>query len=278
MNTHLVTLGTGTPIPEPDRSGPAFAVVVEDTSYLVDAGPGVVRRAVAAAERTGIAALMPPRLDRLFLTHLHSDHTAGLPDLLLMPWVVGRRGPLRVHGPKGTKMMLEKLSEAYAEDIAVRTGGLEGNAIEGVGWQCREIRAGPVYSDERVKVSAFRVRHGSWKHCFGFRFESESRTIVFSGDTAPFPGLAERIGPCDVLVHEVYASSGLAMRPEDRCGYHRAFHTATSELAEIATSVRPKLLVLTHQLRFGASEAMLLGEIQRLYSGAVVSARDLDLY
>src|SRR5439155_27301645 len=85
----VVLLGTGTPRPFPDRSGPATAIVVGDRAYLVDFGPGVVRRAAAAAERS-TSALDPARITVAFATHLHSDHTAGLPDLILTPWVMGR--------------------------------------------------------------------------------------------------------------------------------------------------------------------------------------------
>lgn len=277
MRTHLVLLGTGTPIPDPGRSGPAVAVVRGDRSYLVDAGPGIVRRAVEAAERTGLRALAPPALDRVFLTHLHSDHTAGLPDLLLTPWVVGRRAPLKVHGPPGTRRMMDCLAEAYAEDIALRVEGLEANDPGGVGWECREMRAGRVFSDDRIKVSAFRVRHGSWKHCFGLRFEAPDRTIVLSSDTSAFRGLAGRIGRCDVLVHEVCSEAGLSGRPRGRQTYHRAFHTSGVELAAIANEVRPGLLVLIHQLFFGRGEAELVDEVRSLYDGPVISGQDLML-
>ncbi len=277
MSMHLVLLGTGTPIPEPARSGPAFAVVCDDRSYLIDAGPGIVRRAVEAAESTGLRALLPPLLERVFITHLHSDHTAGLPDLLLTPWVVGRRKPLKVHGPPGTRRMLKCLSEAYAEDIAVRVDGLESNEPTGSGWECREMRAGRVFSDDCVKVSSFRVHHGSWKYCYGLRFKSADRTIVFSADTAPFKGLAKKIGPCDVLVHEVCSEAGLARRPPERQGYHRSFHTSTSELAAIANEVKPGLLVLVHQLFFGQTEAELVEEVSALYDGPLISGHDLML-
>ena len=96
--TQVVLLGTGTPRPEPDRSGPATAIVVNSTAYLVDVGPGIVRRAAAAFEK-GIPALAPDKLQTAFITHLHSDHTVGYPDLIFTTWVQGRRGPLKVYGP-----------------------------------------------------------------------------------------------------------------------------------------------------------------------------------
>jgi ribonuclease BN (tRNA processing enzyme) len=114
--TQVVMLGTGTPGPDPDRSGPATAVVVNGMSYLVDFGPGVVRRAKAAALDKGIRALEPTNLRVVFVTHLHSDHTAGYPDLILTPWVIGRKIPLEVYGPKGMKAMTEHILLAYEQD------------------------------------------------------------------------------------------------------------------------------------------------------------------
>ena len=99
--THVVLLGTGNPAPDPDRSGPATAIVVNGTAYLIDLGPGVVRRASAAFLEEGIQALEPTKLRVVFITHLHSDHTVGYPDLIFTPWTIGRRVPLEVYGPKG---------------------------------------------------------------------------------------------------------------------------------------------------------------------------------
>jgi ribonuclease BN (tRNA processing enzyme) len=119
--TQVVLLGTGTPPADPDRSGPATAVVVNGTPYLVDFGAGVVRRAKSAAVDRGIAALDPVNLRVVFLTHLHSDHTVGYPDLILTPWVLGRRVPLEVYGPAGIKAMTEHVLEAYRADFETRT-------------------------------------------------------------------------------------------------------------------------------------------------------------
>ena len=99
--TKVVMLGTATPLPDPDRQGPATAVVVNGTAYIVDAGTGIVRRAAAARAR-GIDALQPVKLRVAFLTHLHSDHTLGLADLILTPWTMGRTEPLELYGPAGT--------------------------------------------------------------------------------------------------------------------------------------------------------------------------------
>src|SRR5258708_2371258 len=103
--TQIVMLGTGTPIPDPDRMGPSLAIIVDSVPYFFDAGTGVVRRA-AAAQRAGVGGLTMPALQRVFLTHLHSDHTLGLADLIFTPWVQGRKVPLEVYGPPGTQRLV----------------------------------------------------------------------------------------------------------------------------------------------------------------------------
>lgn len=281
LRTRLVLLGVGTPNADPERSGPATAVVVDDRAYIVDAGAGVVRRAARAARDLGIGALAPDRLDRLFLTHLHSDHTVGLPDILLMPWVLDRPDPLQVWGPPGTAAMLEHIGEAWAEDIAIRSDGLEPHEHNRDAYRSvvHEVEPGLVYQDDLVRVFAFQVAHGSWAHAYAYRFEGPDRTIVISGDTAPTDAIVEACDGCDVLLHEVYSAERFRTRPAEWQRYHAAFHTSTTELADIATRARPGLLVLYHQLFWGTDDAGLVREIRAAgYTGEARSGRDLDVY
>ncbi|RMG55172.1 MAG: MBL fold metallo-hydrolase [Acidobacteria bacterium] len=275
--TRIVLLGTGTPNADPDRSGPAVAIVVDGTPYLIDFGPGVVRRA-AAAYRRGIEALKVTNLRIAFLTHLHSDHTAGYPDLIFTPWVLGRNTPLDVYGPPGIKAMTEHILKAYREDIDVRLHGLEPANTAGYKVNVHEVRPGIVYRDRHVTVRAFAVHHGSWKYAYGYRFETPDRTIVISGDCAPSRSIIENCRGCDVLIHEVYSYAKFQTRPPEWQRYHAHFHTSTRELADIATKAQPKLLILYHQLFWGATEEELLREIKEIYKGRVVSGHDLDVY
>ncbi len=269
-------LGTGTPIADPERSGPAVAILVDDVPYLVDCGPGIVRRAVAAYYK-GVPGLAPKKLRTLFLTHLHSDHTVGLPDLIFTPWVMGRDQPLNVFGPRGSRAMAKNILRAYDEDIQMRLHGLEHGHSDGWKVNVREFNAGIIYRDERVKVRAFRVKHGTWRHAFGLRFETPDRVIVLSGDTVPHPNILKFAKGCDVLIHEVYSHEGLMRRPPKWRQYHKHFHTSTNELAKIARKTKPKLVVLYHHLFFGATEAEMLAEIRARYNGTVVSGNDLDI-
>jgi len=276
-DTRIVMLGTGTPIPDPQRSGPAVAIVASDTAYLVDCGPGIVRRAAAAAQN-GVEALDPPKLGMVFVTHLHSDHTLGLPDLIFTPWIEGREKPLEAYGPEGLKAMTRNILEAWKEDIAIRTEGLEHGNRTGYQVNVHEIQPGVVYQDENVKVTAFPVAHGSWKQAFGYRFDTHDRSIVLSGDTAPTQAVVKACNRCDVLIHEVYSQAGFDRLPPGRQQYHSHFHTSTRELGRIASEANPGLLILYHQLFFGTTEEQLLEEIHRVYAGKVVSAHDLDVY
>lgn len=273
----IVLLGTGTPNADPDRSGPSVAIVVNDTPYLVDFGPGVVRRAAAAFQK-GIKGLAVKNLNRVFVTHLHSDHTTGYPDLVFTPWVLERTEPLEVYGPKGIKAMTGHILKAYREDIEIRLGGGEPSNKTGYKVIAREIKPGVVYKDENVTVKAFLVNHGSWREAYGFRFETKDRTIVISGDCRPSPSVIQSCSGCDVLIHEVYSEAGFATRPPEWQRYHSRYHTSSRELAELATRAKPGLLVLYHQLFWGTSEDDLLKEVRAGYSGKVVSGRDLDIY
>jgi ribonuclease Z len=279
VRSRVVVLGTGTPNPDPDRFGPSVAIVVDETSYLVDFGVGVVRRA-AAAERSGIKALNVVNLKTAFATHLHSDHTLGLADLILTPWILERPTPLTVYGPRGLRAMATRLVSAYSADLAVRTsGGEPAHKYDARVVNVHEIAApGIVFRDARVTVTAFAVKHGAWPQAFGYRFETPDRTIVISGDTGPDSRIEEQCRRCDVLVHEVYSEAGFATRPKEWQAYHSRYHTSTRELGAIASRARPALLVLYHQLIWSSTEEELLNEVRSVYDGKVVSAHDLSVY
>jgi ribonuclease BN (tRNA processing enzyme) len=281
--TRVVLLGTGTPQPNPDRSGPATAIVVNDTTYLVDLGAGVVRRASAAATSKGIAALEPTRLRVAFVTHLHSDHTVGYPDLIFTPWTIGRRVPLEVYGPKGLLGMTTRLLEAYRVDIDTRTNP-EGNQRtfpDGHKVNAHEIGAGVVYKDPNVRVTAFQTAHAM--ESYGYRFETADRSIVISGDTGPTQATIDACRGCDVLIHEVHTPAWLAARPEAGGAppgtfrrFSEKYHTTTEQLADLARQAKPRLLVLYHYNSLSSDE--LQADMMSRYAGHFVIGRDLDVY
>jgi ribonuclease Z len=279
--TKLVLLGTGNPNPSPEQSGCALAIVVNNVPYVVDFGPGLIRRAAALSPRYGgpIEGLDVKLIKRAFLTHLHSDHTTGYPDLILTPWVMGRDEPLEVYGPAGTSEMTAHILEAYREDINYRLYGTEPANDSGWRVNCHEIlKEGIFYQDQHIKAEAFRVPHGSWPNAWGFRFTTPDKVIVVSGDSAPSEKIIEYASGADILVHEVYSQAGFERKPESWKSYHAAHHTSTLELGGVAVQAEPGLIVLYHILFWGSSEEELLEEISGIYEGKVIVGRDLDIY
>lgn len=292
METKLVLLGTGTPNACPNANGPASAVVVGDRAYLVDFGPGVVRQASKAYYK-GVDALRPDLLCTAFCTHLHTDHTAGYPDLIFTPWVLERQEALKVFGPVGIKNMTEHIEAAYAVDIDFRINGFEKANEVGYRVDVTEIQEpGIVYKDDRVSVEAFPVCHGTLLS-YGYKFVTADRTIVITGDTAPLNIVAEKAKGCDILLHEVEYTAGIASREPKWQKYHREVHTLSTDLAAVAAKAGPKLLVTYHRIyhmniqdnrqnleaEMERRNAAILREIREAgYDGYVVNGKDLDIF
>lgn len=277
-DTQVVILGTGTPNVDPTRFGACMAVIVNGQPYLVDFGPGAVQQASAAYE-AGVKALSMHNLTIAFLTHLHSDHTAGLADLMLTPWILGREQPLQIFGPPGIISMSNHILSAYRRGIRMRIDGAEKANLVGYKVLAEEIEPGPVYQDNNVKVKAFPVKHGTFKYAFGYRFETPSRTIVISGDTTPTEALITNAMGCDILFHEVYSMGWIQSHSPEAQKYHASAHTSTLELAEIANRTRPKLLVLFHQLMLPEeTDSDLLNEVRKHYKGKVAYGHELDVF
>ena len=274
--TQIILLGTGTPYPDPRASGPATAVTVGKRVFLFDAGAGLMRQVNAAN-----LPISGP--EAVFITHLHSDHTLGYPDLILTSWIMRRTSPLQVYGPPGLQRMTRHLLAAFSEDIRIRTEGLEREVRGGYRVKVHEIREGVVYQQSGVRITAIRVPHGSWKEAYAYRIDTPGRSIVISGDTSPSKALVAASRGVDVLVHEVYLATHL--KPEDRPGgtfwpqYMREFHTSEVELGNIAAQAKPKLLILTHIIRFGGTDKELLEGVRNGgFNGPVIVGRDLGRY
>jgi ribonuclease BN (tRNA processing enzyme) len=295
--TRVVLLGTGTPVPDPDRSGPATAIVVGDSAYLVDFGPGVVRRAEAALLDRGVTALEPANLKVAFVTHLHSDHTAGYSDLIFTGWTSGRSTPLEVYGPAGLNAMTEHILQAYRIDIETRTNPEGNQRAIADGWRvnAHEIKPGVIYKDSNVTVTAFATKHAM--ESYGYRFDTPDRSIVISGDTGPTEETIKACNGCDVLVHEAQMLELYVKMPERLHSFVTTYHTTTEQLAALATKAKPKLLVVYHTIgfrpgitppkslssligagAFRSTPEVLQEEIGSRYSGQFVIGRDLDVY
>ena len=272
-STVIVLLGTGNPLPDPDAAGPATAIVVGSRVFLFDAGVGVMRRMRAAKlPDTGPTAL--------FITHLHSDHTLGYPDVILTTWVMGRTRPLEVFGPRGLRSMTDDILAAWKEDIDIRSNGLEGKTRAASAVDVHEIAPGVVYDSAGVKITAIPVLHGSWKEAYGYRIDTPDRSIVLSGDTRPSPALEQAARGVDVLIHEAYAEfTGGTAKDSAFARYRLAFHTNDVQLGRLAVAANPKLLVLYHHATRPDGGAALIATIHHAgYQGRVVFGKDLDRF
>ena len=276
--TKLIILGSGTPNPDPERYGSGYAVVVNDDAYIVDFGPGIVRRISAMSPTWGgeFSSMELENINIAFLTHIHSDHTGALADLILTPWIMGRDEPLNLYGPKGLKLMSKNITEAYIDDINYRLYGSQPANELGFTTNVTEISEdGTIFKDKNVEVIAFKNAHGDFKNSFGFLFISEDKKILFSGDTAVSENLIKYGTDLDILVHEVFSSETFVNKTKDWQIYHQAHHTSSIDLGIIADKLQPKKLVLSHILFWGASEESLLKDVRKNFNGQAVIAKDL---
>jgi ribonuclease BN (tRNA processing enzyme) len=271
----VVILGSGSPNAEADRVGSGVVIAVEGQPYLFDCGHGIVQR-VVQAHACGKIAWDTTDLTRLFLTHLHADHSVGLPDLLFTPWIHGREKKVVAYGPPGFERMARHILEAYRENIREHRAA-HPSSEAGYQIDAHEAGEGICYQDEWLQVQALAADHGDLA-AFSYKVNTKAGSVVISGDTKPVAGFADWARGCDVLIHEVYSSAQFAKRPRAWRRYHSRAHTSSAELAELARDVGPGLLLLYHQLFWGVTAEELVGEVKRDYDGAVISTKDLDIF
>ncbi len=274
----VTLLGTGVPIPSPDRFGPCTLVEAGDQKFLIDAGRGATIRLYQLKIPIG-------RIDVQFLTHYHSDHTSGVPDVWLTGWLEShfgtRKTPYRVIGPTGARMLMDNLQRAYALDIKIRIED-EKLPLSGIATEVTEFdRDGVVFEKSGVKVIAFEVDHGDViKPCYGYRFEYGGRTAVFSSDTRYNQNVIKHGTGCDLLVHEVASARPELMRE----AYIRriiAHHTTPYDCGRVFAQTRPKLAAYTHIVQLASSTIPppsledMVAETRRTYDGPLVMGEDL---
>jgi ribonuclease Z len=266
----LTLLGTGNPRPVMSRFGPSILVEAGKAKLVFDCGRGATQR---------LYQLKIPYNDvtGLFLTHLHSDHTVGIPDLWLTGWVMGRDTPLPVWGPKGTKAMMKHLQEAYAFDIHIRRDvdtKLPGPGAEVV---ARDIEQGVVYDSGGVKVTAFLVDHGEIKPAFGYRVDYAGHSVTLSGDTRPSENLIRFAQGTDVLIHEVIDVPAYGdLSKSDTSEQTKKIiehHTTAEQAGTVFLRVKPRLAVYSHIVPPDAPEVV--QHTRNTYSGPLELGEDL---
>ena len=278
-NSFRVTmLGTGTPVPLIDRFGPATLIEAGNQKLLVDAGRGVTMR---------LWQLRIPlsQVERLFITHYHSDHTNGIPDLWLTGWLPPRWGqrktPFCVTGPTGAKTLMSKLEEAYALDIKIRLED-EKVPLEGIRTDVTEFdRDGVVYENDGLRVIAFEVDHGEViKPAYGYRFEYQGRVAVLSGDTRYHPNVVKYGKDADLLIHEVGAADPELLKDSSlkRILDH---HSTPQDAGRVFEQTRPKLAAYTHLVLLGTDKIkpvtvdQVVAQTREVYTGPLVVCEDL---
>jgi ribonuclease Z len=274
----VTLLGTGVPIPSPDRFGPGTLIEAGNQKLLIDAGRGITMRLFQLKIPIG-------KIDPLFLTHFHSDHTSGFPDLWLTGWLESafgtRRKPFRVIGPTGTKALTSNLERAYAADIKIR---IEDEKLppEGIAILAEEFEAdGVVYEKDGVRVIAFQVDHGdAIKPAYGYRIEYGGRSVVVSGDTRYNENVVKHGTGTDLLIHEV-AAARPALMTQAFMQRIIAHHTTPREAGLVFSRTNPKLAVYTHLVLpasdtvLPATVADLIAETRTTYSGPLEIGEDL---
>lgn len=276
----VVLLGTGIPLPNPDRATAATLVIAGDRTMLVDTGRNCVVR-LAEAQIGSITTV--------FYTHYHSDHIAGLGELLVMRGIMGADKPLPIIGPPGAQRVVDGFAAAYALEESYRV------AHHGKNWRdgstkaaVTEAEPGVVYNDDALRVTMFAVDHDPVKPAVGYRFDYQGKSVVVSGDTKKVPRLLEMSKDVDVLVHEAVDRRSIdRLRPflrvsnprqDEMIGDMLEHHTSTIEVAEIARDANVRKLVLTHLVPSippqERAEQNFIRGMSDIFPGPIVVGRD----
>jgi ribonuclease Z len=264
----VTLLGTGTPQPIMERFGPSILVQAGSENLIFDAGRGCLQR----LKQINVSY---DKITALFLTHLHSDHTVGLPDLWLTGWLISKRDtPLKVFGPTGTAEMIRYLQKAYAYDIKIR---IEDDKApeEGSKLLTTENKEGVIYENNGVKVIAFLVDHYPVTPAYGYRIEYQGHSVVLSGDTRYSENLIKFAKGTDLLIHEVAIAPDTLSKSDPKYNI-LAHHTTPEQAAKVFNEVKPKLAAYSHIVKlYGKNEQEIMQRTKANYAGPIIMGQDL---
>ena len=289
--TKVVMLGSGNPFPNPMRMGPAVAVVANGTPYFVDCGEGIWR-AISNAVTHHPAILEDvftlENIQRMFLTHLHCDHTIGLPSFFLSPYKFNAPNAKEVYGPIGITEMVDHILKAYAIDIE---GGWKRSGHNPQGWRAiaHEVRApGLVYQDHNVRIEAFRTEHAPLDHCWAYRFTTDDRVVVVGGDGRYSESLVEAVTGADLFLADIVSEKNLSLAPwggelRDKVSEIKKYHLLPHDLVRLQQATQVKCVALYHEQSFldGADytrEALAREVLDAGFSAQLHSSIDGDIY
>ena len=275
----VTLLGTGAPVPSIERFGPSILVEAGGQKLLFDCGRG-------ASQRLWQLKIPLGQIDALFLTHLHSDHVVGIPDVWLTGWipaVYGRRTePFRVFGPDGTKDMMENLAKAFSWDISTRSKE-KNKADSGALVNATDIKEGFTWERNGVKVTPFTVRHAEFiDSALGYRVDYAGHSIILSGDTRYSENLIRYAKDADVVIHEVAAANENSMQTSPLINQILGFHSSPEDAGKVFEQINPKLAVYSHIVLLTANPSIppptindLIIRTKKIYSGALQVGEDL---
>jgi ribonuclease Z len=268
----ITLLGTGCPIADPDRFGPAALVRGQQTSILVDCGSGVTQRLIEAG--------CPGReVDALLLTHLHSDHLVDLYQLIISSWHQGRDRPQRIYGPPGTRLFVNGLMDLWRREREGRIAHERRPDTIGLQLDIEEVADGQAIELGDVLVKVVEVNHKPVPHAFGFVFECAGDKAVISGDTTYCPELIAAARDADLLVHEVFVHRELpevpGVRTRQGTDNVASYHTLSSVVGEVASECNAACLMLTHFVPTRFDRAALLAEVRTSFTGPLIIGEDL---
>ena len=253
----VTILGSGTPRPDINRFSQSILIEAADQKLLFDSGRGATIRLSQANVSIG-------DINTIFLTHLHSDHTLGLPDLIMTGWIYQRNKELKIFGPIGTQNLVKNIKAAFTEDIKIRTVPPENHSLQGLSSKTYEIKEGIIYENDDVSVTAFRVDHGGGvEHAFGYKITYKGKVVIISGDTNYSENLIKYARNCDLLIHEIADAPQNLIQDNPKVLGLMNYHTTPKEMSRIINKVEPKHTILTHVLALGGiSEKEILRKVQ----------------
>jgi len=288
----VVVIGTGNPVPNPYRNGPAMAVIVNDYPYFIDAGEGIWRGIANAVLWQGgnlQDAFAVNKLKYLFVTHLHADHTVGIPSFIFNPYKFHSTTDKVIFGPPGTKDMVGHILAAWKQDIHEMMTSHKWSSAGSGATTTDILEQGVIFEDKNVKVEAFRTKHGAFEHTLAFRFTTPDRIFAFGGDGIYSKGLVEAARDADILFMEAVTEEGIPAAPwggatvEQKKQTIFSYHIPPKELIRVKEESGVKSIVLIHEQYYSSPEEYrreaLLEEIKRAgMKGPIYSSIDGDIY
>lgn len=264
----ITLLGTGTPLPDIKRFGPATVVEAGGRYFVFDSGRGITMRLQQAD-------IPLNKIEHIFLTHLHSDHVSGLADLWLTSWIFQREKNIKVYGPVGVKQLTQHTQQAHKADIDYRVqhAGLRLDAVDIKAIETTED--GVIYDEDDVRVIAFRVDHGVVKPAYGYRLEHKNRSVIISGDTRYSENLVKYSQNADVIVHEIAAAGETLLNKNSALKNIMVYHTSPEQMIKVLHNTKPRVAVLSHVLLYGITEEQVLNKLRQQYSGELFIGEDL---